>query len=299
MKISRSNLVMAEANTEMLEEELRRAKAAVARAQMRPTIETPSRTSTDHTHVRTPSGSILPGKETKSWFGMKRPSGTLPSPSTSEAGHSFRVSSDAPRSPATEDEVKRLRAQLETQAAELETLKTGKKEIEAELEGLSQALFEEANKMVADERKRRAAVEESLEEVRGEREALRETIKVLSGAEKEAEMAQAEDEAEAEGPESSGIPGIRWDPTEVSRAHTPNLDKHYAALRRSIHHVVDGPTPDPSMPASPMSGASTARDEPEGSSPPEAGPQLPGAFGPPALDNEPNPWASNGSPVVV
>lgn len=264
LKISRSNLVMAEANTEMLEEELRRAKAA-ARANMpRPAgIDTAGRVSGEHLPARSPSTAAFPGKESKGWFGIKKPAGSLPSPSGSESG-GLRVSTDVQRTstPAPEDEVVRLRSQLDTQAAELETLKTGKKEIEAELEGLSQALFEEANKMVADERRKRAEVEETLKEINGECEVLKETIKVLGGRPEEPPTPSAESEAESE------VPGEQ----------TPNLDRHYAALRRSIHHVVDGPTPDPSVPASP-----------------DEAPK----FGSPGFESEPNPWANNGSPVVV
>jgi len=126
-----------------------------------------------------------------------------------------------------EEEVRLLRAQIEHQSDELEALKKGKKAIEAELEGLSQALFEEANKMVSEERRRRAELEESLREVKDEREALRQTVKVLGGR------------------VQTPAPGTPMGELGEGEA-IGNLDLHYAALRRGIHHAVDGPSPAPS-----------------------------------------------------
>jgi hypothetical protein len=126
-----------------------------------------------------------------------------------------------------EEEVRILRAHIELQSDELEALKQGKKAIEAELEGLSQALFEEANKMVSDERKRRAELEESLREVRDEREALRQTVKVLGGR------------VQTPVPDAMNV-------SDGQATGVDSLDQHYAALRRGIHHAVDGPSPAPS-----------------------------------------------------
>jgi archaellum component FlaC len=75
---------------------------------------------------------------------------------------------------------------------ELDTLKKAKSDLESELESLSQALFEEANKMVAEERKKHAKViedvrrelrdvKEELDEVRKEREAVKSTMRLLEG----------------------------------------------------------------------------------------------------------------------
>jgi hypothetical protein len=147
---------------------------------------------------------------------------------------------------------------MDGMAKELAELKKGKVEMEAELESLSQALFEEANKMVADERRKRAAVEEALKEVKEEREALRQTIKVLGG--------QVDDQVEGAGAgakvdETGGAGARTRDKTkektktkeEDKGLKTPeefdeemfvprDLDKHYAALRKTIHHVSDGAT---------------------------------------------------------
>lgn len=215
LKIARSNLVMAEANTEMLESELKRAKAEasaasaasasasattpIAAPRPRPSLE--GRPSGETASPRAP-----PLKE-KSFGFWARKASPLPSPSLNNS-----VSA-----PADGDELSRLREQVATQATQLDTLKQGKREIEAELEGLSQALFEEANKMVADERRRRAELEENLREARDEREALRATIKVLGGS--------------APGTEANSD-----DETERS-SNGGDLTAHYAALRAGIDRV--------------------------------------------------------------
>jgi hypothetical protein len=262
LKIARSNLVMAEANTEMLEAELRRAKATAANA---------ARTSTPL--ARSSGDAARPSIDTrasgsgKTWFGRAKPA------SPTEA--TTRISGEGTR-PSESEELKKLRDKLASQNGELEALKKGKKEIEAELEGLSQALFEEANKMVADERKKRAELEDSLNEIKDERAALRETVKVLGGR--------------------IQTPPPVPTPRELGD-ESPNLDKHYAALRKSIHHVVDGPTPVGSEPGTPpeqvdeQEGAST--EERSAPSSPEV--SVPGAFNavaPASLETEPNPWAT-------
>jgi hypothetical protein len=142
---------------------------------------------------------------------------------------------------------------MDGMAKELAELKKGKVEMEAELESLSQALFEEANKMVADERRKRAEVEEALKEVKEEREALRQTIKVLGGRVDEAEGAGAEvDEAGGDGARTKAKKkektkeedkGVKTPEEFDEELFVPrDLDKHYAALRKTIHHVSDGAT---------------------------------------------------------
>ena len=81
---------------------------------------------------------------------------------------------------------------LKALTGELDTLKKAKSDLESELESLSQALFEEANKMVAEERKKHSAtmeeikrelgeLKEELDEVRKEREAVKRTMVLLEG----------------------------------------------------------------------------------------------------------------------
>ncbi|KAG2342823.1 hypothetical protein BDR05DRAFT_963619 [Suillus weaverae] len=80
-----------------------------------------------------------------------------------------------------EKELLELQEQLERERL-AHTLATAEKAaIEAELESLSQALFEEANKMVATERVKRAETEEELQEVRLEKDALKEALRLIEG----------------------------------------------------------------------------------------------------------------------
>lgn len=233
LKIARSNLVMAEANTEMLEDELRRLKSAP-----QPSATPEPRTEQLKEPKPRPSSMVLPGvvvpTKSSGGFGFWKKSSTgggsptedkapnLPRAVSADGRHSRNASADM-----REDEVRQLREKLDNQSDELEQLKKGKKAIEQELEGLSQALFEEANKMVADERRRRAELEENLNEVKEEREALRQTVKVLGGR------------LATPGP---GTPAAELTESEANGM----LDEHYAALRRGIHHAVDGPSPAPS-----------------------------------------------------
>jgi hypothetical protein len=197
-------------------------------------------------------------------------------------------------------ELTRLRAaqataqtKIESMSKELADLKKGKVEMEAELENLSQALFEEANKMVADERKKCAELEETLKEVKDEREALRETIKVLGGqVEDRASNSSVGDPDEQEqGDKVAELPGFQ----------PRDLDKHYEALRKSIHHVSDNQYDDEEpiealarTTSASVSGtspsASYASSLPRRHSLPDiASPEVPAA---PALHD---PWADSGS----
>ncbi|WVQ85357.1 hypothetical protein IAT38_007522 [Cryptococcus sp. DSM 104549] len=153
-------------------------------------------------------------------------------------------------------------AKMDAMSKELAELKKGKVEMEEELEGLSQALFEEANKMVADERRKRAEMEENLKEVREEREALRETIKVLGGkveVPEPAESASGQEGEEEAGKESSGVKAAATPESFAPR----DLDKHFEALHKAIHHVHDGPPSTTTTPlTSPPAAASHAPASP-------------------------------------
>ncbi|KAG9011254.1 hypothetical protein FRB95_000666 [Tulasnella sp. JGI-2019a] len=77
---------------------------------------------------------------------------------------------------STHAKLKKTHVTLE---ASHQTLVDEKKALEEELESLSQALFEEANKMVADERKKCAAYEEELQQCRAQVDALKGALKVV------------------------------------------------------------------------------------------------------------------------
>ncbi|OBZ70699.1 hypothetical protein A0H81_09314 [Grifola frondosa] len=72
-----------------------------------------------------------------------------------------------------------LNAQLELERKAHKTASAEKEALEAELESLSQALFEEANRMVAAERMKRAETEEALREAQEQREALRNVLHLV------------------------------------------------------------------------------------------------------------------------
>jgi hypothetical protein len=97
-------------------------------------------------------------------------------------------------------EIESLTAELEKEKADRKKILEEKAAIEGDLESLSQALFEEvcrifccflekcteinlikANKMVSDERKMRAEIEEELKELRKEKEALQSAMRVIEG----------------------------------------------------------------------------------------------------------------------
>ncbi|KAJ3799010.1 hypothetical protein GGU11DRAFT_743757 [Lentinula aff. detonsa] len=103
--------------------------------------------------------------------------------------------SDASDTPTTQIEdlqrdLSTLRSQLAHDKENVRKAMREKQELEGELESLSQALFEEADKMVSTERKLRAEsesrlqkeqeeLEEELREARAQREALRSALKVV------------------------------------------------------------------------------------------------------------------------
>lgn len=167
-------------------------------------------------------------------------------------------------------------SKLSSLTTELADLKRTNSAMEAELESLSQALFEEANQMVADERKRRAEVEENLKEVREEREALKETVKVLGG--RVSPTHQVDEPPKKKASE------------KVEEHLVPrDLDKHYAALRKSIHNVASPPISPPAstsrLPATfelPESGPASRASPEEMSRPLSV-----------SLPAESNPWASS------
>ncbi|KAK8865801.1 hypothetical protein IAR55_000948 [Kwoniella newhampshirensis] len=193
-----------------------------------------------------PEAGLLPVARTQTQTGVSRSLGGQPTLSRSMSTTnvpSRAVSSgnqSAPKAYVPTQELVKLRqaysaavAKMDTMSKELQELKTGKVEMEAELENLSQALFEEANKMVADERRKRAEAEENLKEVKEEREALRQTIKVLGGKVDDLDLKTVEKDAEEES-------GKEEETTAESSIVPRDLDKHYEALSKAIHHVGDG-----------------------------------------------------------
>lgn len=194
------------------------------------------------------------------------------SPTTSQAG-------GVPRSPmvrphrggwydaaadmggSSDAELQKLRASLVvtdksvvTLKDELGAMKKAKAELEAELETLSQALFEEANKMVADERKKRAEKEDEAREAIEEREALRKLVKLMeaekaqaaasgveSGKEARNHVGEGADVTEQEGPIPGGFPA--GDSQITGEPHSP---QSFALLTFLAWSDVNASEPKPS-----------------------------------------------------
>ncbi|KAJ9101173.1 hypothetical protein QFC21_003391 [Naganishia friedmannii] len=123
---------------------------------------------------------------TTTGYGSLSRSPLQPRPTNRGGWYDAAAPSDSSLGGASDAEVQKLRATLvatsksvTTLKTELGAMKTAKAELEAELESLSQALFEEANKMVADERKKRAEKEQEAKEAIEEREALRRVVKLM------------------------------------------------------------------------------------------------------------------------
>lgn len=109
------------------------------------------------------------------------------------------------------------------------TLSEEKKALEEELESLSQALFEEANKMVADERKRAAVFEEELDTCRSEKEALKGALKVV-----EEENGRFRQKAEAVASnDTSSLNAVKSQPSSVKSQPSPANSQPSSPMVRS------------------------------------------------------------------
>ncbi|KAG7442544.1 uncharacterized protein BT62DRAFT_1010131 [Guyanagaster necrorhizus] len=107
--------------------------------------------------------------------GPSSPNPTLTSPSMPSLPVMASVNA------SKDKEMEELMASLEKERVAHKVVVREKAALEAELESLSQALFEEANKMVATERIKLAETEEELREARQEKEALKSALRVVEG----------------------------------------------------------------------------------------------------------------------
>ncbi|KDN35403.1 hypothetical protein RSAG8_11624, partial [Rhizoctonia solani AG-8 WAC10335] len=82
---------------------------------------------------------------------------------------------------ARNKELEELKAKLEAEKKLSSELEKEKSKVTEEIETLTQSLFEEANKMVSDERRKMAEVEALLRETEEERDAVRGAMKVVEG----------------------------------------------------------------------------------------------------------------------
>ncbi|CAE7205621.1 unnamed protein product [Rhizoctonia solani] len=108
---------------------------------------------------------------------------------------------------ARDKELQDLKAKLDAERKVSSELEQEKAKVTEEIETLTQSLFEEANKMVADERRKMAEVEALLRETEEERDAVRGAMRVVegengrlrelsAGAKKPEEIAKVEDTKE-------------------------------------------------------------------------------------------------------
>ncbi|KAF7312125.1 putative exo-1,4-beta-xylosidase bxlB [Mycena indigotica] len=225
LNVAKSNLQLVIANNEMLEEALRsgggngrdvgwrRSSGAGVRQQQQqhPTQshdgdQSPNSSPTDSQGANSrffktffsgavSSSNTRPGTPTNQGQGHL----TSPSlPSLHHGGHTAEEEALSAALQAAKANAEKSRIEAERAKVEAEKMRGEKAALEAELESLSQALFEEANNMVASERKRRAEAEgqleklkplvedareigEELKEVRMEREALKSALRIVEG----------------------------------------------------------------------------------------------------------------------
>ncbi|KAI0358716.1 hypothetical protein OH77DRAFT_1209569 [Trametes cingulata] len=224
LTLAKSNLQLALANNEMLEDALRRdpgssrdvgwRRMSAREQSLKAEAEADRRRSTDSLTSAEHSPTLphpSPGAEHSP---MPPRSATAPSPapsaenrffrfrfgngSTSSASHPSSPRMSGTQSPSLngshltsaslpslvpakdyEKELEELHQQLEKERKAHKAADEAKAALEAELESLSQALFEEANKMVATERMKRAETEEALREAREQGEALKNVLRLV------------------------------------------------------------------------------------------------------------------------
>lgn len=266
LTLAKSNLQLALANNEMLEDALKRDPGSSrdvgwrrwgAKEQKERELESAKRrSSTDSTHsidVVTPStaaaGIASPtipasattsdgrffrfrfgnngsnsGTTTPNYPPSPRISGSsiqgVSSPTVNGNFHSSHLTSASlpslvPEKDSRDVQLEHLAAELEKERKALKTASAAKDALEAELESLSQALFEEANKMVATERMKLAETQEELREAQLEKEALKSALRLV---------------------ESQYIPHEDEDHTDLPSAisHTRNLSTSSAMAVKSL-----------------------------------------------------------------
>ncbi|KAL5524069.1 hypothetical protein ACEPAG_8242 [Sanghuangporus baumii] len=222
LKLAKSNLQLALANNEMLEDALRRESAIGSKdVGWRRRSERPESRQGHHAKELSDSvGSRPPSRQGSVSVQSTPTSEVMPSPAPPESPVAKPATSPVPSQPVQQDSrffrfrfasgsrrvidvirerdashltsaslpslvastTKRedeLVAELSEVRTKLEKVSNEKRTLEQEVEGLSQALFEEANKMVAQERIKCAEIEEELRQVRQEKEAMKSAMRVI------------------------------------------------------------------------------------------------------------------------
>ncbi|KZT71649.1 hypothetical protein DAEQUDRAFT_744057 [Daedalea quercina L-15889] len=164
-----------------------------------PAVPPSSRPSSRSSSPKPPATSPLPSSEGR-FFRFRFGGGTVSSgnhpssprlvgpssghsPLTNGTNHASHLTSASLPSlvsaPDRQKEIDELTAELKHAREAREAAVAQKAQFESELESLSQALFEEANKMVAVERRKVADTEDEVKELRAEMEALRNAMRLL------------------------------------------------------------------------------------------------------------------------
>ncbi|KAI0708925.1 hypothetical protein C8T65DRAFT_708447 [Cerioporus squamosus] len=278
LTLAKSNLQMALANNEMLEDALKRdpghskdvgwRRMSAREQNLKAEAEADRRRSTDSLT----STDLLPAPDHSP---VVPRSATMPSPAPSNENRFFRfrfgngnganATSSHPSSPRLvcravtywDKELEDLKHQLEAERKAHQSACDAKTALEAELESLSQALFEEANKMVATERRKRAETEEALREAREQGEALKNVLRLFERDTAAARARSSAVEVEAEGGSaaqvrsrhraSSSAVGIKSPssgiPSPQSRPSTPTPPP--GDVPESARTITPGPTTTP------------------------------------------------------
>ncbi|KAL7281371.1 hypothetical protein ACG7TL_004681 [Trametes sanguinea] len=306
LTLAKSNLQLALANNEMLEDALRRdpgssrdvgwRRMSAREQSLKAEAEAERRRSTDSlTSAELSSCSPTfphpsPGPEPSP---MPLRSATAPSPAPTSEGRFFRfrfgngstTSASHPSSPRIsgtqspnmngshltsaslpslvsnkdyEKELEELQQQLEKERKAHKEASEAKAALEAEIESLSQALFEEANKMVATERRKLAETEEALREAREQGEALKNVLRLVE--------------------RDSARPSTSSESSQPSEPHVPLRSRHRATssavgIKSLPASGAASPRSQPSSPALPSSELPTSADtivaKPSSPAPPE------------------------------
>ncbi|KAI0088099.1 hypothetical protein BDY19DRAFT_985786 [Irpex rosettiformis] len=263
LTLAKSNLQLALANNEMLEDALKRdggnskdvgwrrmstkeqrerELAADSRRQSTdslgstdiapsPVLNSPHPATAEPRFFKFRFGSSTPGTQSPRVSGSMSP---IPNGST-HASH--LTSASLPSLVPVKDrdkEVEDLTTQLEQEKEKHKSVQAAKEALEAELESLSQALFEEANKMVAVERMRLAETTEELKEAQAEKEALRSALRLV---EHQRELSSSR-ESSIEPPEHRSRP-ISYVHSHKRSSSSAIAIKSTPSSPQSVIHVLD------------------------------------------------------------
>ncbi|KAG6831493.1 hypothetical protein H0H87_004911 [Tephrocybe sp. NHM501043] len=299
LNVAKSNLALVIANNEMLEDALKQRDSTTQNTvgwrrtsgRAYSTDDALQAVSPHPDNIPTATPVDSPAQESTRFFKFRFTPGSSATRPSSPAIPPAHLNS--PSMPALgvvkekkEEREKELERELEKEKKAREDAKKEKEALEEELESLSQALFEEANKMVATERIRRADVEEELREAKLEKEALRSALRLLEG-QASSTSSPAIPSTESTLPSSLSISSLRLSqsPTSISDPAIPYSISPNATRRLQV------PPPAPlSVPTTPFdydaSFDTTPRQEESMQAPPSPASTPASAVGEPGKEPE-------------